>query len=294
VLRVEYEAAYESSKKNMNYIELNVSVSPREPFTEILIAAFAEDGFESFIETDAGFKAYMQEHRYAPEMETRNWAWQLDGVELSASRKLLPRENWNKQWEESFEPILVDNAVYIHAPFHSPKPEVPYQLLIEPKMSFGTGHHQTTYLMIQFVLELDLAGQRVLDMGCGTGVLAILSSMRGSSDVVAIDIDAWAVENTRENADRNKVVLHAMQGTADVIPTVPFDIVLANINKNILLADMATYATGLHAGGTIIFSGFYTHDLPDIQSAAQAHGLQFVAKKQRDDWQAARFVKTGG
>lgn len=278
----------------MDYIELSVTVSPREPFTEILISALADDGFESFAETESGFQAYIQSNLYKEGMEKQNWAWQLDGVSLTAETKTIPRQNWNAQWEENFEPILVDDQVYIYAPFHPAKPEIPYQLLIEPKMSFGTGHHQTTHLIVQYLLELNCTNKRILDMGCGTGVLGILAAKRGANDVVGIDIDEWAVENTGENAQRNAVSLNAFLGGKEVMPKSPFDVILANINKNVLLADMAAYADALKPGGDIFFSGFYTHDLEDIKVAAKNVDLAFVSKKERDNWQAAHFVKTGG
>ena len=278
----------------MDYIELTVTVSPREPFTEILISALADDGFESFVETEDGFQAYIQSELYTDDMEASNWAWQLDGVNIIARRALIPRVNWNEAWEKNFQPIMVDDKVYIYAPFHPAKPEVPYQLLIEPKMSFGTGHHQTTHMMVQYVLELELMGKRVLDMGCGTGVLAILAAKRGAIDVWAIDIDEWSVENTLENAERNGVVLTTVQGDKEGLPEHTFDVILANINKNVLLADMAAYAMHLPTSGEIVFSGFYTHDLADIEQAANVQGLWLVSTKTRDGWQAARFVKTSG
>ena len=278
----------------MDYIELTVTVTPREPFAEILISALADDGFESFVETEDGFQAYIQEGHYTPGMEQANWAWQLDGMKVSASVKKIPRVNWNAEWEKNFQPILVDDQVYIHAPFHPAKPEIPYQLLIEPKMSFGTGHHQTTHMMVQYVLELDFTDKAVLDMGCGTGVLAILAKQRGAAATWAIDIDEWAVENTLENAERNHVALTAQKGGVEVMPDMQFDIILANINKNVLLADMAAYANVLKENGTIVFSGFYTHDLADITNEAARNGLRFMDSKERDTWQAARFVKTGG
>jgi ribosomal protein L11 methyltransferase len=277
----------------MDYIELTVTVSPREPFTEILISALADDGFESFVETESGFQAYIQSNLYKEGMEKQNWAWQLDGLTIHSETRTIPRQNWNAKWEQDFEPILVDDQVYIYAPFHPAKTKIPYQLLIEPKMSFGTGHHQTTHLVVQYLLELNCEGKRILDMGCGTGVLAILAAKRGATDVVGIDIDEWAVENSAENAERNNVQLAAILGDAKLIPKQPFDVVLANINKNVLLADMNAYAAALKPGGEIVFSGFYTHDLEDLTAAAKNVGLDFVSKKERDNWQAAHFVKTG-
>jgi ribosomal protein L11 methyltransferase len=278
----------------LDYIELTIDLTPREPFTDIFMGALGELGFESFEETEKGLKAYIQADQYTEGMEETCWAWHLDGVDISAERTFIPRVNWNEEWEKNFEPILVDNHVYIHAPFHPAKPEVPYQLLIEPKMSFGTGHHQTTHMMVQFVMELDVANKSVLDMGCGTGILAILAAMRGATPVVGIDIDDWSVENTIENAERNNTEMRTQKGGAEVLGAEVFDVILANINKHVLLADMATYASVLKPGGAIVFSGFYTHDLADIEACANAFGLKLVSSKERETWQSAQFVKTGG
>ena len=278
----------------LDYIELSLSLSPREPFTDIFMGALGELGFESFEETEKGLKAYIQADQYTEGMEETCWAWHLDGVEVSSERTFIPRVNWNEEWEKNFEPILVDDEVYIHAPFHPAKPEVPYQLLIEPKMSFGTGHHQTTHMMVQFVMELEVAGKSVLDMGCGTGILAILAAMRGAKPVVAIDIDNWSVENTIENAERNNTEMRTQKGGAEVLGGEVYDVILANINKHVLLADMEVYGKVLQPEGTIVFSGFYTHDLADIEACANTFGLKLVSTKERDTWQSARFVKTGG
>ncbi len=278
----------------MDYLELTFTLTPRDPYADVFINALGDVGFESFVETEEGFQAYIQEEAYTVGLEKTCWAWGMEGVEVHTSLKKIPRVNWNEEWEKNFEPILVDDEVYIHAPFHPAKPEVPYQLLIEPKMSFGTGHHQTTHMMVQFVMELDVANKSILDMGCGTGILAILAAMRGAAPVAAIDIDDWSVENTIENAERNNVVLHTQKGGAEVLGAEVFDVILANINKHVLLADMATYATVLQPGGTIVFSGFYTHDLADIEACANTCGLKLVSSKERETWQSAQFVKTGG
>lgn len=276
---------------SLDYIQVSVLVSPREPFAEILISALAEMDFESFEETENGFNAYIAEDKYTADMERDSWAWQLPDMQVDSSHQLIPRINWNKAWEENFQPIMVDNEVYIYAPFHPAKPEIEYNICVEPKMSFGTGHHQTTHMMVQFALELNLKGKQVLDMGCGTGILGILAAMRGANHVLGIDIDEWAVANTIENADRNGVQMDALLGTADALPNKSFEVIFANINKNVLLADMERYNVVLAPGGQIIFSGFYTSDLIDIEAEAAKYGWQFVQKKERDNWQAALFSK---
>ena len=276
----------------MDYLELSVKLTPRNPFADLFIDALGDVGFESFVETENGFLAYIQQEQYSEGLEKTAWSWSMDGVEVESYIKVIPRKNWNDEWEKNFQPILVDDAVYIYAPFHLKKPEFLHQILIEPKMSFGTGHHQTTYLMVQFMLEQDFAGKRVLDMGCGTGILGILAMQKGAKTVVAIDIDDWSVENSIENAQRNNVEMETRLGGADVLKDEEFDMILANINLNILMADTHAYAAVLAQNGTIIFSGFYSRDLETITSEAAKNGLSFSESKQREDWTAAVFIKS--
>ena len=275
----------------MDYIELTVKLNPQKPFTEILISALAEEGFESFVETEEGFQAYINKSNYVDDMETNSWAWHLDGVEIFSERKTIPRENWNQNWEDNFQPILVDNQVYIYAPFHKPKPEIPHQILIEPKMSFGTGHHATTHLMVQLILGVDCTGKQVLDMGCGTGILGILAMQRGALKAVCIDVDDWSIENTLENAERNHVNVETRLGGAEQLKKEKFDIVFANINLNVLLEDVEAYANVLKPGGIIIFSGFYEEDLKLLDNTAKPFGLTLNKTKIRDHWMAAIFNK---
>lgn len=276
----------------MDYIELTVNLSPREPFADVFISALGDDGFESFVETPLGFQAYIPKNAYQDGMEKACWAWKMDGVKIESSTKLIPRVNWNKEWEKNFESILVDNQVYIYAPFHEQKRDVPYQILIEPKMSFGTGHHSTTHLMIQYALELDFENKSVLDMGCGTGILAILAMMKKAKSCVAIDIDDWSIENTIENAERNNVPLVTRLGGVEQLGAEQFDIIFANINLNVLLADMADYANVLCTNGVILFSGFYEENLPALTAEAQKHGLALIKNNKRGDWMAAWFIKS--
>lgn len=277
----------------MDYIELQITLNPTQPFTEIFVGALGEMGFESFVESETGLLAYIQADLYRENMESESWAWQLPDVKIETVRKLIPRVNWNDEWEKNFEPILVDDSVYIYAPFHPPKPQFEHNLLIEPKMSFGTGHHQTTHMMVQHLLQTDVVEKNVLDMGCGTGVLAILAAQRGAAQITAIDIDDWAVENTRENAQRNQAGhIVAKKGGAEILGNETFDVILANINKHVLLADMAVYSRVLNPGGTIIFSGFYTHDLDDLVAEAMKYNLVLKTSKTRDNWMSASFVKS--
>ncbi len=276
----------------MNYVELTVEVKPRQPFSEIIIGALADIGFESFVETETGFTGYIPEGDYVPGMEQENWAWQLDGCKLTSSVRTIPRQNWNQVWEDSFTPITVGDQVYIYAPFHERRPEMEYCIQIEPKMSFGTGHHPTTHLMVKQLLVEEVAGKKVLDMGCGTGVLAILAIMRGASEAVAIDVDDWSIENTRENCKRNDVNVTVRLGGAEAIEGNEFDLILANINLNILLEDIAAYADALRNDGRIIFSGFYVEDIAILKAhAAQHHLQQMESETIRENWASVVFTK---
>jgi len=267
-------------------------LDPPQPATEIFIAALAEIGFESFEETATGVRAYVREADWdaeafaaLPYLHSPDW-------QASFTVEALETQNWNAVWEASYQPIRVGDRCVVRAPFHeAPDPPVDYDLVIAPKMSFGTGHHQTTWLMLGFVLDLDVEGRSVLDMGSGTGVLGILAARKGASRVMAIDIDPWSYENCRENAERNgHPEIEVIEGDASQIHG-RFDLVLANINKNVLLADLPAYADALNPGGTLLISGFYRSDLKDLQGAAGKLGLQPAGEREKDQWVAARFLK---
>ncbi|AVI51342.1 50S ribosomal protein L11 methyltransferase [Pukyongia salina] len=273
------------------YIEYKFSVLPLQPGSEILIAQLGELGFESFVETDEGVDAYILKDKWEPE--------KLEGVQLlnneefiiGYTSRIIEQVNWNEEWERNFEPIEVSEQCVVRAPFHSTF-HVSYEIIIEPKMSFGTGHHETTHMMLEYLLEADMQGKTVLDMGCGTAVLAILAEMRGAGDVDAIDIDAWCVENSGENISRNncrniKVAL----GDSTVIDSVKkYDVVIANINRNVLLKDIGIYADILKEDGMLLLSGFYLEDLEIIRKSCVTHGLKYVNNKLRNNWVAVKFV----
>ncbi len=271
---------------------LTLLLDPPQPATEIFIAALAEIGFESFEETETGLRAYVRESEWNPEAFAALPYLDSPAWKVSHTLEAIETQNWNAVWEASYEPILVGDRCVVRAPFHpAPDPPVPYDLVIAPKMSFGTGHHQTTWLMLSFILDLELEGRAVLDMGSGTGVLAILAACRGAGPVLAIDIDPWSFENCRENAERNgHPEIEAVEGDATAIKG-RFDIILANINKNVLLADMPAYVSALNPGGQLLLSGFYRHDLNDLQQAAAKLGLAFVSDREREKWVAAHFRK---
>ncbi|MDB9733093.1 50S ribosomal protein L11 methyltransferase [bacterium] len=270
------------------YIELVVTVSPLEPFRDLFIAQLGAVGFESFSETEEGFAAYILKEDYSASAAMEQMQW--DGVTVSVKEQEIEQVNWNAEWERNFNPIEVDGRVYIRAPFHAERAGFEYAMLIEPKMSFGTGHHQTTHMMIQWLLETPSNHADVLDMGCGTGILGILAGMRGAKSVHGIDVDTWCIENTLENAQRNGVAMTADLGGSEVLSGT-YDLILANINLNVLLADIAHYEKALRKGGSIFFSGFYEDNVPTLRAAAEALGLTFEGVKAREQWRSIKMVK---
>ena len=270
------------------YIELAVTVSPLEPFRDLFIAQLGAVGFESFSETEEGFTAYILKEDYIASAAMEQMQW--DGVTVSVKEQEIEQVNWNAEWERNFNPIEVDGRVYIRAPFHAERAGFEYAMLIEPKMSFGTGHHQTTHMMIQWLLETPSNHADVLDMGCGTGILGILAGMRGAKSVHGIDVDTWCIENTLENAQRNGVAMTADLGGSEVLSGT-YDLILANINLNVLLVDIAHYEKALRKGGSIFFSGFYEDNVPTLRAAAEALGLTFEGVKAREQWRSIKMVK---
>lgn len=271
------------------YIEYNFKVEPLQPGTEILIAELGYVGFESFVETEDGVTAYIQKDEWRDNI--------LDEVEIlnSAEFKIdhsfleIEQINWNIEWEKNFSPIEVDGKCVVRAPFH-PERNLEYEIVIEPKMSFGTGHHETTFMMLQYILENEFEGKSVLDMGCGTAVLAILVEMRGASSIDAIDIDDWCYENSLENTEKNHCQnISVYLGDASLLKDQKYNVIIANINRNILLEDMHVYKKCLKSGGLLYLSGFYTQDLAIIKETCNNLGLEFVDNKEKNNWVAAKF-----
>lgn len=277
-----------------NYIQVTAVVTPTHPWSDLLIAELADIGFESFEETLKGFKAYIpfedfDEHKLNTVHleDTRE-----DEVTFTFSVETINSRNWNNEWESNFEPVEVDGKCYIRAPFHEEKPDFQYQVVIEPKMSFGTGHHETTSLMVQWILETDFKGKSVLDMGCGTGILAILASMKGADPVLAIDNFPYAYENTLENVEKNNTLnVRTLMGDAGLLGEETFEIILANITKNVLKEDMNTYVSVLQPGGLLFISGFFFEDMVELTRLAETNGLRKMGHKQNKDWVAVKFQK---
>lgn len=266
-----------------NYLEFNFKIQPLQPWNEILMAELIELGFDSFTEEQNGILGYIPKDLYQ-ENELKNlWLMNSEEVKISFTHQEMPNINWNEEWEKNFTPIHVENKVLIRAEFHEPNPEL-HEIIIQPKMSFGTGHHPSTHLMIQQMLEMDFQDKKVLDMGCGTSVLAIFAKQKGAKDVVAIDIDEWSVENSAENAERNGVILRISQGTAENLGAENFDIILANINRNILISDIPAYTKVLNSGGQLLLSGLCFFDVDDVLEVCYEQNLTLQNKQQREEW----------
>lgn len=290
----------------MNYLELQLTLDP--DFADIITAELAELGFESFVETDAGLNAYIPEPNFVATDVAAVVAKYAPQTAIAYQVETLAKRNWNAEWERDYQPIEViagpeaSQQVRVRASFHAPDPRFGYDLIINPKMSFGTGHHETTAMMLEQQLRIDHAGRAVLDVGSGTGILAILAAKLGAKAVLAFDIEEWAVENARENAELNDCPqVQVFQGTIadlnkpnDWINWTPalFDIVLANINRNVLLAEIPVYTSLLKDGGTLVVSGFYETDTPDIQQKAAESGLQFTVGQTYNQWTSLAFTKS--
>ena len=266
-----------------NYLEFNFKIFPLQPWNEILMAELIEIGFDSFTEEHDGILGYIQKDLFNENQLKEINLFRNDEVKISYTFQEMPNINWNEEWEKNFSPINVENQVSIRAEFHENQ-NLPHEIIIQPKMSFGTGHHATTYLMIQQMLDLDFQNKAVLDMGCGTSVLAIFAKQKGAGRTVAIDIDEWSVENSVENAERNGVELEVSQGTAENLGKEKFDIILANINRNILISDIPTYVSVLNDGGQLLLSGLCFFDVDDILEVCTQQNLTLKKKLQKEEW----------
>ena len=272
------------------YIAYDFNVSPKEPATEMLIAQLGYVGFESFVEQDNGVTAYIQKQEWNSKILDDVFLLHSNEFNITFEHNEIVQTNWNEEWEKNFNPIQVDDLVSIRAPFHA-NPLLQFDIVIEPKMSFGTGHHETTHMMVQHLLALDLDTKKVLDMGCGTGILAIFAEMKGAKPIDAIDIDRWCYENSLENIQRNNCNhITVYEGDASVLKE-KYDVIIANINRNILLSDMKTYTDCLNENGVLLLSGFYKEDIVIIEDEVTKHGVTFETMIQRNNWVALKYVK---
>ncbi|HEY6915927.1 MAG TPA: 50S ribosomal protein L11 methyltransferase [Paludibacter sp.] len=278
----------------MNYIEVHFFIEPYEEYiSDVLAEELGEIGFESFVPTEESLDAYISESLF-DESKLKTLLTEFP-FEASIDYKVtqIESKNWNEEWEKNFfEPIVIGNDCVIHSSFHKNVPKAKYDIVIDPKMAFGTGHHETTSLVIGRLLDMELEGKSLLDMGCGTAVLAILAAMRGAKDIVAIDIDTWCTENSIENIAMNNIKgIDVKLGGAELLTGLHFDIILANINRNILLSDMEQYAACLSSGGELYMSGFYKEDIPLIEAEANNNGLKLIDYREKNNWVAVKTVK---
>ena len=282
----------------MNYYELKFTYnSPvdKSIINDVLAAELGEIGFESFVESEDGIWAYISEQLYDETvLEGKLKEFPMQNVGIHFAKQFIESKDWNEEWEKNyFKPIRIGNECIIRASFHEPEPGYTFNIIIDPKMAFGTGNHETTFLMISEMLKLDLGGKDLLDMGCGTAVLAILAKMKKASKVVGIDIDEWAYNNAQENIHLNHTDdIQLALGGAEQIPTFgTFDVVFANINRNILLNDMRHYARNMKSGALLFMSGFYTQDIPFIKAECERNGLNFLSYAEKNNWVAVKTQK---
>lgn len=274
----------------MDYLEFKIKCL--DEFREILIAELSEIGFDSFLETEEGIDAYTLKEDFDREAFDVIISQYKEEGKLSVSEGTMPKINWNEEWEKNYDPIPVDDLVYVRASFHPSVPGFRHEIVINPKMSFGTGHHATTFQMLRNQGQIDHFGKRVLDVGSGTGILAIMADILGAKEVEAFDIDDWCVDNGNENFDLNNVKTKMGLGTIrEVDPQDTFDIILANINKNVLLDEMSIYADLLVVNGYLLLSGFYTEDVSDLMECATPLGMNLMSERSKDNWAALILQK---
>ncbi len=280
----------------MKYTEVSFRITPyNEIAKDILTALLAEIDYNTFTEEEEELKAYIPTLSYdASALEELASGFPFEETALTFRAEEMEDKDWNEEWEKNFfQPTLIGGRCVVHSSFHKDVPQAEYHILINPRMAFGTGHHETTSLIIEELLEADLKGKRVLDMGCGTSILAIMASMRGAKEITAIDIDDWCVDNSLDNLTLNHITnVEVKLGDASLLPTLaPFDVVIANINRNILLQDMDTYAQAMKPGAQLWMSGFYTEDIPLLRQKVESLGLRFLSCREKKNWAAVHFEK---
>ncbi len=278
----------------MDYIELTVKLTPREPWSDILTAELADIGFDSFVETEEGVQAYIPTKDYQKELifTATILGQNSNEFQFEIDEKLIPHQNWNEEWESGFNPVYVDDLLTIRAPFHDQSCVKGMEVIIQPQMSFGTGHHETTWLMSKSLFELNPFPKTVLDMGTGTGVLAIIAEKLGGEQILAIDIEDWSVENTIENVERNECSkITSLCGDISLLGHRKFELILANINKNVLKAHLPHYSKSLEIGGQLFMSGFFETDIQELIAEANQYGLVFVSQKVKATWACIQFKK---
>ena len=278
----------------MDYLELTISIMPRNPWAEILTAELADLGFESFVDTEDGIQAYGLLKNIELDTVVKNsiLSYENEGVHFEFTQKVIPHQNWNAVWESDFHPVEVEEYLTIIAPFHSKENLKGMIVEIQPQMSFGTGHHQTTWLMSKALFELDRMPESVLDMGTGTGVLAIIAEKLGAKALVGIDIEDWTVINARENIERNACKsIEIMCGDVDLIEGRKFGLIIANINKNVLKSHIESYSRALEYGGILLLSGFFDSDVDELITFSNAHNLKMNKIYSKESWAGIKLIK---
>jgi len=276
----------------MIYTQISFKLNPDTTENrEILVAMLSDLPFESFDESEDCVMGYIPGE--SVDMEEIKAITSLLPFSVATENEMIPDKNWNEVWEKNyFKPLLIGNRCLVRAPFHTEFEPAEFELVIEPKMAFGTGNHETTTLVAEQILNMDLTGKTVLDMGCGTGILGMLASLKGAKSVIAIDIDTWSFESTVENARLNNILnLEAKLGDASLLGTETFEIIFANIHKNVIVNDLPVYESVLQSGGKIYLSGFYTHDMPDVKAKAESLGLHETGFQEKNNWVVYAFRK---
>jgi ribosomal protein L11 methyltransferase len=278
----------------MDYNKITIRINPFEEWLrDVLTAQLGEIGYDSFLETETGVEAYIPAARYHEDNLFEVIKSFEEDFTFEVGNEIIKSQNWNEVWEKNyFKPLVIHNECVIRAPFHTDFPKAKYEIIIEPNMAFGTGNHETTSMMVETILENDMTGKNVLDMGCGTGILGILASMKGAKMITAIDIDEWSYTGAKENARLNQIEnMEVKRGDASLLGNEKFDIIFANIHKNVLMNDMQTYSDVLQYEGLLIMSGFYREDIPDIKIKAEGLGLKDIGFKSKNNWVAYTFKK---
>lgn len=276
----------------MDYLAVDCKFEKEICNDEILAAMLGEIGYESFVDNETGFVAYISEE--ASNDNALAETLKMVSFKVDFTVEKIADRNWNAEWESNYPSVDIDKRIRVRAPFHEHDAAFEYEIEILPQMSFGTAHHETTYLMLEHLYASNLNELEVLDMGCGTSVLAIFAIMRGAKHVDAIDIDEWAYKNSFENADRNAInsaQISIYQGGKELLNGKHYDFIIANINRNILLDQIKEYSKCLSKGRTLLMSGFYVEDMPFIEAECVVNGLKYISHLERNNWVAVKFIK---